>query len=126
MNEIKAAQLWIRTAFGLALGCVAVVGGACGGGDGPPGDPPPDSGERCGGIIGLVCPAGEYCDHEAGSCGAGDVLGTCRALPTMCTKECTTVCGCDGVSYCNPCTAHLAGVDDAADTTCNDPPPTAP
>ena len=122
MKLIKAKSFMIRTAFGLALGCAALVGSACGGDDMPPGGSTDDS---CGGFVGKVCPGGKFCDYEAGSCGHGDVLGTCRAIPAVCTKECTTACGCDGLAYCNACMAHSAGVDDSAETTCEGTPPTA-
>jgi hypothetical protein len=120
VEKIKAKSLFLRTALGLALGCTALAGSACGGDDKPPGgDTPPDGGDgTCGGLLGTVCPAGKYCDYEAGSCGHGDVLGTCRAIPDTCTQECTTVCGCNGLAYCNACMAHLDGVDDSAETTC--------
>jgi hypothetical protein len=50
------------------------------------------------------------------------MLGTCRAIPEVCTLECIAVCGCDGKKYCNACLAHVAGVDDSSDTTCTDDP----
>jgi hypothetical protein len=98
--------------LGLSLAGAALTGFACGGTDVLPGD----SDETCGGIVGQSCPLGKYCDYEAGSCGKGDVLGKCVAIPSACTQECAKVCGCDGMSYCNACMAHLAGVDDSAET----------
>src|SRR6185503_11495761 len=120
VKMIKAKSLVIRTAFGLALGCAGLVLGACGGDDLPPGG---STDESCGGFVGKACPAGHFCDYEAASCGHGDVLGTCRAIPAACTQECTTVCGCDGKAYCNACTANVAGVDVSAETTCEGLPP---
>jgi hypothetical protein len=123
VKQIKAKALWVRTLCGFALGCMALAGSACGGDDAPPTGG--DSDGTCGGLVGTLCPAGTFCDYEAGSCGHGDVLGTCQAFPTACTKECTMVCGCDGQAYCNACVAHLAGVDDSAESTCEGTPPTA-
>jgi hypothetical protein len=127
VNHIKAKSFTIRTMFTFALGCAAVVAPGCGGDDMPP--DPGRPGMECGGFAGILCPAGMYCDHQGGTCGLGDMMGTCRKIPDVCTQECTQVCGCDGTSYCNACLAHLAGVDDSAETTCYDadspPPPTA-
>ena len=129
MEELKAKSLWKRTVLGLGLACAALAG-ACGGNDTPmpaggeqlPGGQLPggNMGDPCGGIMGLTCSEGKYCDFES-KCGYADMQGTCRPMPTECEEECTTkVCGCDGLTYCNPCLAHFAGVDD---TTCGDMPP---
>lgn len=133
MEELKAKSFWMRTVLGLGLACVAFAG-ACGGEDMPAGSggqqlpagqlPGGNMGDPCGGILGLTCGEGRYCDF-ASACGYADMQGTCRTMPTSCEEACTSkVCGCDGLSYCNACLAHLAGVDD---TTCDStpPPPTA-
>jgi len=73
---------------------------------------------QCGGLLGLTCGGGMFCDFEPASCGDGDQQGICRPLPQACTKDCPGVCGCDGAFYCNECTAHQAGVDEASDTSC--------
>ncbi len=52
------------------------------------------------------CPAGSYCAKAAGSCSAN---GHCEAKPQGCTKELNAQCGCDGVTYGNPCMAAAAG-----------------
>jgi len=119
VHAIKAKSFTIRTMFALALGCAALVAPGCGGDDLPPGPGRPEG--DCGGFLGITCAAGTYCDFAEGSCGQGDVLGTCRTIPDVCTKECTETCGCDGKFYCNPCLAHAAGVDDSGELTCHDP-----
>ncbi|HMJ55496.1 MAG TPA: hypothetical protein VK540_25655 [Polyangiaceae bacterium] len=124
MMEINTKSFLLRTAFGIALGWAALAGAACGDG-GDEVAPGGDTDDVCGGFAGTLCPPGKFCDYQAGSCGHGDALGTCQAIPTACTLECTNACGCDGQSYCNACVAHTAGVDDSAETTCEGAPPTA-
>jgi hypothetical protein len=89
-------------------------------GDGGPEDPP---GGDCGGIAGLPCPGGMFCDFPSGMCGHNDEMGTCRPIPEVCTHECVQTCGCDGRSYCNACLAHAVGIDDAPGLSCDDVPP---
>lgn len=83
-------------------------------------------GQTCGGIAGLGCNAGEYCEFPAGTCGAADQTGVCTAAPAECLQtdcggtDCipTPACGCDGVTYEDVCHAHLAGVAVAHEGEC--------
>jgi hypothetical protein len=120
VDATKAKGVTIRTVLTLGLACAAVILPACGDQDTPDLPPGGPEGGDCGGFVGATCPTGKYCDYAAGSCGQGDMLGTCREIPSACAEECTKICGCDGRLYCNACLAHLAGVDDSADRTCFD------
>lgn len=69
------------------------------------------TGAQCGGFLGLACEASAFCDYPPESeCGSGDLLGTCRTMPTTCTGEVAPVCGCDQQTYSNACAAAAAGV----------------
>jgi hypothetical protein len=66
----------------------------------------------CGGLAALPCALNEYCEYDdSAACGGDDSTGLCLPRPDGCTPDCPGVCGCDGESYCNECTAHAAGVD---------------
>lgn len=79
-------------------------------------DTPP--GDACGGLAGTTCPSGFFCSMAVGDCKIPDSGGTCKAIPTGCTKELNPVCGCDGKDYGNPCMAEMAGVSVAKMGTC--------
>jgi hypothetical protein len=77
------------------------------------------SGNACGGLLGLACADGEFCDFAPGAfCGAADQTGICTAIPGACTFELNPVCGCDDQTYSNACLANAEGISVAAPGEC--------
>ncbi|WP_366140080.1 Kazal-type serine protease inhibitor domain-containing protein [uncultured Jannaschia sp.] len=73
----------------------------------------------CGGIAGLECSEGQYCDYSAtATCGEGDQAGQCLVTPDFCKAQFLPVCGCDGAIYSNSCVAAAAGVNVATAAFC--------
>jgi hypothetical protein len=74
--------------------------------------------DPCGGVTGAMCPASDWCDYEM--CGVADGIGTCRQRPEACLGfGGAFVCGCDGRTYDDDCSAHRAGTDVASDGRCD-------
>jgi Kazal-type serine protease inhibitor-like protein len=65
----------------------------------------------CGGLTGASCPEGQYCSFPPeAQCGAADQTGICAAQPEACTFQYDPVCGCDGRTHGNACSAASSGV----------------
>jgi len=74
---------------------------------------------HCGGFAGFTCGKGEYCDYQVGAyCGMADAMGTCKTIPTICTREFMPTCGCNGKTYGNHCEANAAGTGVLHDGAC--------
>jgi hypothetical protein len=68
------------------------------------------AGKMCGGIAGIRCDRGLFCDHRPGSCRIADASGTCVKVPRFCIKIFRPVCGCNGKTYGNNCDRLAARV----------------
>ncbi|MDB4964340.1 MAG: hypothetical protein JWN44_29 [Myxococcales bacterium] len=74
----------------------------------------------CGGIAGIACAPGHFCDVTTpNACGAADLGGSCRILTELCIQSYVPVCGCDGKTYGNDCERGHAQVQLSHVGACN-------
>jgi hypothetical protein len=85
--------------------------GACG-------RPGAGAGQMCGGIAGIQCNPGLFCDPPTGACMTPDAGGTCQITTLLCSKNFNPVCGCDGRTYANDCLRLTSRVGKQADGAC--------
>jgi len=101
---IRRATLGLCTGFALFL----LIAGAAGA----------QTGQTCGGIAALKCPAGQACQFPLDKCNVADLAGVCVTVPATCPKQGPPICGCDGKTYANECELLKAGVRPAKKGAC--------
>ena len=77
-------------------------------------------GGTCGGVAGITCDSGLWCEGRANQCGVADAQGTCVRVPEACAMNHAPVCGCNGQTFSNDCQRRSARVSRASDGACRD------
>jgi Kazal-type serine protease inhibitor-like protein len=93
----------------------------------PPPTPRPRGaeGDRCGTLGAALCSDDLYCRFsESAQCGIADRPGVCARRPTRCSRQDAPVCGCDGRTYPNACSAQIRGISVKQDGACGGTTPT--
>ena len=125
-TPVQSFRTWSAVVLLALAGCSDAVREPTEGRDGgaiptPDGGEPADGGSArsCGGLAGTTCPAGEYCFYSiAQACGAADATGVCVPRPNGCVFTYRAVCGCDGNTYSDSCSAAACGVSVASEVAC--------
>ena len=105
--------------FANAAGVSVETEGAC-----EPTEPGEPDGAACGSRGLPECSEGSFCSFPPGAnCGRADAPGVCQPKPEVCDFIFAPVCGCDGQTYGNACTAEAAGVSVEFEGACEDAQP---
>jgi hypothetical protein len=105
---MRSKPILIRFALAAVAGLVLFAAGAAA-----------QAAPRCGGPGHIRCDPGFFCQMAAGVCPRQDARGVCARKPRFCDFIEQPVCGCNGRTYTNACTASENGVNIAHDGACN-------
>lgn len=115
-------RTYSNTCFAHAAGVSVKSSGECPRPGRPDAGTGPSAGKMCGGIAGIRCGDGTFCNYEPPTgqgCGPiADAAGVCETTPRACTREYNPVCGCNGRTYGNACNAHSEGISIARTGEC--------
>jgi hypothetical protein len=121
MTMVRSIKLGVGVALSLIVAaCGSTVASPTGGSSGSSSSGT-GGGTACGGFVGAVCAAGEFCDFPDDQCGIADGVGVCVKRPDVCDLDLRPTCACDGKVYDNACSAMVAGTDIASTGACPAP-----
>jgi len=106
-------QTYGNSCFAAAAGVSVFAAGEC--------EPPV---QACGSRGLPSCDEGSFCSFPPeANCGRADAPGQCAPRPEICIQLFKPVCGCDGRTYSNSCSAAAAGVSVERNGSCEEPSP---